>query len=159
MKGSVGYTRIKIANCENNFLCSGKTNALKRTANIGLRRFFDCTRSVSLLESRRSEEKARYSCFMAQAKGCETWSTTQFILTTKMQDPVQFVKGSCERLVNVVNCWFPLFGLAILETNLQSVHLKSLLWADQFLLSTLYHVTLIDVSRSSLKSEWHPWSH
>ena len=39
MKGSVGYTRIKIANCENNFLCSGKTNALKRTANIGLRSF------------------------------------------------------------------------------------------------------------------------
>lgn len=41
MKGSVRYTRIKITNCENNFLCSGKTNALKRTVNIGSRRFFD----------------------------------------------------------------------------------------------------------------------
>ena len=46
MKGSVRYTRIKIANCENNFLCSGKTNVLKRTVNIGLRSSFDCTPSV-----------------------------------------------------------------------------------------------------------------
>lgn len=40
MKGSVGYTRSKITNCANNFLCSGKANALKRWANIGLRCIF-----------------------------------------------------------------------------------------------------------------------
>lgn len=40
MKGSIGYTRIKIINCANNFLCSGKANALKHWANIGLRCLF-----------------------------------------------------------------------------------------------------------------------
>lgn len=40
MKGSIGYTRIKITNCANNFLCSGKANALKHWANIGLRCLF-----------------------------------------------------------------------------------------------------------------------
>lgn len=61
MKGSAGYTRIKITNCENNFLCSGKTNALKRTANIGLRSIFRLKTGAFmflLLESRKGAEES-----------------------------------------------------------------------------------------------------
>ena len=43
------------------------------------------------------------------------------------------MKGSCARLVDAVNCRFLLFGLAILEANLQSVHLKRQWWADRCL--------------------------
>lgn len=75
MKGSAGYTRIKITNCENNFLCSGKTNALKRTANIGLRSIFRLKTGAFmflLLESRKGAEES--ASFMLHDTAKRLWN-------------------------------------------------------------------------------------
>lgn len=72
MKGLVGYICIKIVNCENNFLCSGKINVLKCIVNIGLRSFFDCIRSVVIFWKLKEWEKSVF--FMFYGVGKRLWN-------------------------------------------------------------------------------------
>lgn len=105
MKGLAGYTRSKITNCANNFLCSGKTNALKRWANIGLRSLFLLhVKRFLYLKATEIRKKARFHALARRRKSVKRDLEFNPLLATKTQNCALFVKGSVALLVDAVNC-------------------------------------------------------